>query len=182
LWRIFNTDSRSGRAWNQFRTFGPTESRFDHHPQDPPARMHADYGILYATEAYVTAFAEFFQRTRMINRTRKQLRLVEFALQEPLILLDLTGSWMLKVGGGPQIATGDRAQARKWSRVFHPAFPEIDDVCYPASLNTAWRVYALYERAERAMPSAPILYAPLADPLIAPYLSVAESATHYDVV
>jgi len=137
---------------------------------------------MYCAEAYVTAFAEFFQAERSIIRTYRTPSLVEFALEQPLTLLDLTGSWMLKVGGGPQIATGDRAQARKWSRVFYEAFPDIDGLCSPSSLNTAWRTYALYERAERAMPSAPILYAPLTEARVASYLTVAETETGYDIV
>jgi hypothetical protein len=137
---------------------------------------------MYCAEAYETAFAEFFQRQRSINRTNRKPWLVEFALAQPLTLLDLTGSWMLKVGGGPQIATGDRAQARKWSRVFYEAFPDIDGLCYPSSLNTAWRTYALYERATRGIPSAPILHAPLTAPHVARYLAVAETETGYDVI
>lgn len=137
---------------------------------------------MYCAEEYVTAFAEFFQAERSIIRTYRNPWLVELALAQPLTLLDLTGSWMLKVGGGPQIATGDRAQARKWSRVFYEAFPDIDGLCYPSSLNTAWRVYALYERARRGIPSDPILHAPLTAPHVASYLTVAETETGYDIV
>jgi hypothetical protein len=137
---------------------------------------------MYAAEAYVTAFAEFFQRQRSINRTNRKPSLAEFALAQPLTLLDLTGSWMLRLGGGPQIATGDRAQARKWSRVFYEAYPDVDGLYYPSSLNTSWRAYALYERAQRAIPAVPILHAPLTEPRVARYLSIAETETGYDVL
>lgn len=181
LWRIFYASGKYRTTWRRFRTFGPMGARFDHHPDASP-RRHKGRGILYAAQLPVAAFAEFFQDTRTIDRTNRAPHLVQFALRQPLTLLDLTGSWMLKVGGGPQIATGERSQARKWSRVFHEAYPDIDGLCYPSSLNTTWHAYALYERAERAMPSAPVFNARLTAAASRVHVAAAVRETHYDVL
>ena len=179
LWRIFPAGGAYPIVWNELRSFGPTRSRFDHHPPDPPARMHQGVGILYAGDAPVTVFAEYFQDTRLIDRRLDQPWIVQFALTAPLQLLDLTGGWPLKVGAGAAIASGERAQSRKWSRVFHEAYPGIHGLCYRSSLNPEWLAYALYERAQ---PLLPLLRAPLTDSRIVPLITQAAAATHFDPV
>lgn len=162
------------------RHFGPTGSRFDHHP--PPPRVHPDRGILYASERPETAFAEFFQATRVINRSLNKPWIVRFAIAEPLTLLDVTGVWMVKVGGGAAISSGEREQSRKWSRVFHEAYPPIDGLCYRSSLNPQWLAFALYERAQHAVPPAPQFHAPLTAFRALRLIRNAVAETHYAVV
>lgn len=182
FWRIFFRGGNHPVSWKRFRHFGPTDSRFDHHPADPPARDHPQHAILYLTEQPDAAFGEFFQKTRVINRTLGSPWIVALSLREPITLLDLTRGWTLKVGGGASIASGDRSQARKWSRVFHEAFPAIDGVCYRSSLNSEWMVLALYERARRCMPGNPLLQKRLSDANVDPLVRVAASVCNYDLV
>ncbi|HET8799009.1 MAG TPA: RES family NAD+ phosphorylase [Thermoanaerobaculia bacterium] len=182
LWRIFPAEGSHPVAWNELRSFGPSSSRFDHHPPDPPAREHPGFGLLYAADTSPAVFAEYFQATRVINRSLNRPWIVQFALTTPLKLLDVTGGWLLKVGGNAAIASGARVQSRKWSRVFHEAYPDFHGICYRSSLNPAWLAFALYERARPALPSTPVLHAPLTDSRIVPLIEAAAEATGYDVV
>lgn len=105
-----------------------------------------------------------------------------FALAAPLKLLDVTGGWMLKVGGNAAISAGPRAQSRKWSRVFHEAYPQFHGIAYRSSLNPAWLGFALYERAQPALPPSPRLHASLRNWRIVPLIREAAETTGYDVV
>lgn len=182
LWRIFPTGGRYPAAWNHFRSFGPTNSRFDHHPDDPPPRLHASHSILYAAGLPAAAFAEYFQKQRRIHRRLNRPWIVEFAVTQTLTYLDLTGGWIVKLKGGAAIASGSRKQARKWSRRFHEAFPYVDGICYRSSLNPEWLVFALYERASRAVPPEPLFRAPLTDSRVVPLIAHAVGETGYDLV
>ncbi|HEY0155857.1 MAG TPA: RES family NAD+ phosphorylase [Thermoanaerobaculia bacterium] len=182
LWRVFLEGGPHPVRWNEFRSFGPTASRFDHHPVDPPPRVHPGHGIMYAADLYSAACAEFFQAGGAINRIYNKPWLVQFALAETLTMIDLTGGWMIRAGGNAAIASGDREQARKWSRVFHEAWPDIDGICYRSSLNPQWLAFALYERAARAIPPTPLLHAPLTDSRLAPLIANAVAETGYELV
>lgn len=182
LWRIFLREGPHPVLWDEFRKFGPTGSRFDHHPDDPPRRIHPDHGILYAAERYSCAFGEFFQSGSAINRDLNKPWLVQFATIVPLTCLDLTGGWMMKVGGGAAISSGERAQARKWSRVIYSAWPGIDGICYRSSLNPDWLAFALYERAQRGIAAVPLLHAPLTDSRLSPLIAHAAAETGYDLL
>src|SRR5512139_1525033 len=80
LWRIYFRAGKRATAWNAFRYFGPTDSRFDHHTC--PKRTQ-DRGIIYATtgrDAIGTALAETFQGTRLVDRHRDEPWIVGFGL------------------------------------------------------------------------------------------------------
>lgn len=128
------------------------------------------------------AFGEFFQGTRLIDRNLQRPSIVQFAVRESISLLDVTGSWMVKVGGGAAISSGDRTQSRKWSRLFHEAFPSIDGVLYRSSLNPSWLLLALYERAHRTMPDTPNFRVLLTDPTVEHLVKRAARVCNYDVV
>lgn len=40
--RIYDAGGAHPSRWHEFRRFGPTGSRFDHHPE--PSGVHPDYG------------------------------------------------------------------------------------------------------------------------------------------
>lgn len=179
---MFATAGAYPVSWNLPRAFGPIDARFDHHPPGRSPRIHADYSILYAAEQPSAALAEFFQKTRVINRSLNRPWIAQFTLADKLTLLDLTGGWIVKQKGGAAIASGPREQARKWSRVFHAAYPHVDGICYRSSLNPEWLAVSLYERAIRALPKEPLVQAPLTDARLAPLLDFAIHETGYDLV
>lgn len=182
LWRIFAAAGPHPVTWNELRSFGPTGSRFDHHPPDPPPRVHPKLGILYAAAAPPTVFAEYFQSTGIINRRLNEPWIVQFALASPLTLLDVTGEWGIKAKAGAAIASGKREQSRKWSRAIYEAYPDIHGICYRSSLNPAWLAFALYERAKPALPPLPLLHAPLTDMRIEPLVAQAKKITDFPVI
>lgn len=76
--------------WNEFRTFGPTRSRFDHH--EPPPREHGPRGAAVSywamdgsrtpspSNPIAAVLAEVFGETRVVDRGRHSPRLVVIEL------------------------------------------------------------------------------------------------------
>ena len=67
FFRVYFRASRHPMNWRSFRTYGPTDVRFDHHLR--PAHEQ-ERGILYVAIHPRTALAEVFQRRRTINTRR----------------------------------------------------------------------------------------------------------------
>lgn len=156
-------------GWNEFRTWGPTLARFDHHPS--PEGDHPDFGILYASrgqDAFNTVLAEFFSRggdtVGPIERSRNQPTLSVFTLDGPVRVLRLESSWVARAGGNQAICSGGRAQARAWARQIHATFPRVDGLLYRSSIWGPGACLALWERAERAVPTRPDATRLLDDP------------------
>jgi len=79
-------------------------------------------------------------------------------------LLDLLGNWPTRLGASTQIGSGRRDVVRGWSRHIHEAYPGLDEVLYPSSMNASREALAFYERGESALPTRPVLHEPLAHP------------------
>jgi hypothetical protein len=149
-------------SWKGFRRFGPLGTgRFDHH--EPPPHDQ-DRGILYAADRGSAAFAECFQATRTINRSRRDPWLVCFSLDREVSLLDLGGAWPTRVGASQAINSGERSRAREWSRAIYEQYPGVEGLRYPSSMLVGAVAVALYERAEDALAGRPILHMPLTHP------------------
>lgn len=166
LWRIYFRGGAHPTAWNEFRHWGPTSSRFDHHTT--PRRVQSR-AILYAaagTDAVLTALAEVFQDARLVDRRRNEPWLAGFQLSHPVKLLDTTGLWPVRAGGSMAINSGSRARARDWSRAVYRTYDDAHGVAYPSSIVNR-PALALYERAEHAVPAHPVFHQPLAHPGLA---------------
>jgi hypothetical protein len=183
--RVFRTFFLGGAhptSWNQFRAWGPTEARFDHHL--PPPSLQAReilYGAL-GPEAGLTTLAEVFQETRVVDRSLKAPCLVAFDTGVDLRLLDLTGTWPTLAGASMALASGLRARARRWSQAIHLAFPSVDGLLYGSSMNGNQPCVALYERARRAMPAHPSFNRMLTDPILLTTLKNACAQINYVLV
>lgn len=68
LWRVHQTAGPHVTPWDELRYFGPTTSRFD--PQRPPPALPSR-GVTYAALDVPTVLAEAFQRTRVVDTTRR---------------------------------------------------------------------------------------------------------------
>lgn len=164
--RFVRVYCRSGKypcAWDEFRHFGTTKSRFDHHTDPPRSQSRA---ILYAAagpEAISTVLAEVFQETRLIDRKRNDPWVVIFDVTKPVALLDTTGHWPVRAGGNMSINSGRRDRSRAWSRAIYEAYATVEGLWYPSSITNQSCV-ALYERARPAMPPRPVLNEPLNSP------------------
>jgi hypothetical protein len=174
LWRIYFRGGDHPTAWSEFRAFGPTSSRFDHH--DPPPAVQAR-SILYGgldPHGIRTAVAEVFQQTRTVDRKRNDPWLVGFITTRDVTLLDLTGVWPTRAGASQAISTGPRRRAREWSRRIYEAYPTLEGLLYRSSMSSDHAV-ALYDRGASLIPAAPQFHRALIDPVLtAPLLQVCD--------
>jgi hypothetical protein len=163
LWRIYQRGGKYPASFGDFRFFGPTGSRFDHH--EPPPRLQA-HGIFYAADDPTTCLAETFQVTRVIDRNAGDPWLVGFETAIDLTLLDLTGAWPTRAGASMAINSGPRPRARRWSQAIYGAYATVVGLWYASSMHANQPSVALYERAARAVPGAPSFHRALSDPAI----------------
>ncbi len=166
-------------AWNEFRAWGPTRSRFDHQPR--PAGRHGSRRVAYFTygpEAFTAALGEFFQddngTVMPFDLTMRSPRVATLALVADLRLLQLASGWVTRAGGNQAIWSGARGTARDWARaIYRHHGGDVHGVAYPSSVWGPGRCATLWERAERTMPAAPLLTRALTDPTMLTPLAVA---------
>lgn len=162
LWRLYRRGGARAAEWHEFRDYGPLESmRFDHHEE--PARPQARK-ILYGAAAIATCVAEVFQEDRAVDRNRREPWLVGFELARDVTLLDLRRAWPTAAGASMALNSGGRARARRWSVRIYEDYPRVQGLWYPSSMNANQPAFALYERAEDALPDRPVFHRRLSDP------------------
>src|ERR1700675_2612849 len=78
IWRIYFQAGAHPTTWGQFRAWGPTDARFDHHVPPPSVQTREIlYGAVGPTAA-ITAIAEVFQASRVVEQARKAPTWVAF--------------------------------------------------------------------------------------------------------
>lgn len=167
LARIYFAAGPHPSQWNQFRHFGPTGARWDHHllgAHGEPAEQ--DRGVLYCAPDVDTCAAEVFQATRRIDRIRNAPTLVVFALKGPATLLDLRGRFATTIGASTAIHSGPRARARAWAHQLYDAYPHTQGIYYGSSMNGHAPAVVLNERATRAAPELPRFHRALNDDML----------------
>lgn len=167
--RVYYSRGRHPLGWNEFRHFGPLDSRWDHHllgPGDTPVQQ--DRSIYYAATDAKTCLAEFFQHTRRIDRAARSPWLVIFELSRKLDLLDLTGDFATRIGASMEIHSGTRSRARRWACDLYEAFPTLDGIFYASSMNGGEPALALTDRAEKreVFSPHPLFHRALADDVL----------------
>jgi hypothetical protein len=176
LARIYYASGPHPVAWNGFRAWGPaTNARFDHHLPDAAGKPRPQpRKILYCAKQGITCIAEVFQATRVVNRVDNDPYLCVFSPRRDLKLLDLTGRFATRMGASLAIHSGPRDRTREWARALYEAF-DHDGLLYLSAMDPGARAIALNERAEDAMPDAPLSNRPLGDPLLT---DVIDAHTH----
>lgn len=176
LARIYYASGSHPVAWNAFRSWGPARNaRFDHHLRDDAGEPHPQSRkILYCATQGITCIAEVFQSTRVVNRFDNDPYLCVFSPKRDLTLLDLTGRFATQMGASLAIHSGPRHWAREWACALYEAF-DHDGLLYLSSMDPGAPAIALNERAEDAMPDAPLSNRPLSDPLLT---DVIDAHTH----
>lgn len=166
-------------SWNEFRAWGPTRSRFDHHTLP---RGLQDRRVAYLTrgrDAFTTALAEYFQSNSggvsPINVSARRTAVTVIQPTRAVRLLNLDSGWVTRAGGNQAIRSGSRAMARRWAQEIH-RHHDVDGVAYSSSVWGPGRCIALWERAESAMPAAPTAHRLLDDPAIIDAVSAAALA------
>jgi hypothetical protein len=167
LARIYFAAGSHPSRWNQFRNFGPTAARWDHHlPNARGLGVEQSRAVFYCAPDIDTCAAEVFQATRRIDRTRNAPGLVVLALREAVTLLDLRGTFATKIGASTAIHSGPRSRARAWARELYDAYPRIQGLYYGSSMNGHAPGVVLNERAQRAMPEQPQFHRALNDDML----------------
>ena len=179
LYRIYFRDGSYPVVWSQFRYYGPTSARFDHHVLPPRVQSR---GILYAAKHPRTSLAEVFQARRTIDAHRDEPWLVGFRLTADVRLFDLTGLWSTRAGASMAINSGLRATARRWSGAFYEAYPDASGLWYGSSMHANAPCVALYERAAGALPARPSFHRALADDILRAFLEASAEALGYRLV
>ena len=117
------------------------------------------FKVLYLGQTLTTAIAETIVRDRFVGRRRHRITdeevlswgVTEIGVSEPLNLLDLTGTGLVRLGV-PTNAVKGKAQGpgQRLSEALHGADPNIDGIFYPSRL-TNQLCMAIYERATRKL-------------------------------
>lgn len=178
LWRVQRTTGTHLTPWNALRHFGPAAGcRFD--PQPPPPRPGQAQGVTYLAISPQTALAEAFQTRRLVDRHLGAPALVGLRLTRPVRLLDLSRTWPTRAGASQAISSGRRDVARHWARAIRAAFPDLEGLWYPSSMDGGGYCLVLWNPAGDALPDAPVLSRPLTDPALADRLAGAAARLGY---
>lgn len=168
-------------AWNEFRSWGPTRSRFDHHTL--PVRSHPTRRVAYVTHgatAFTAALAEYFQDdgggVLPLALTFRRPAASVIDLVADVRLLNLDRGWVTRAGGNQAIGTGSRVRSRQWARAIYRHHSDIAGLAYRSSVWGPGLCVALWERAEGAFPHAPEATRTLDDPYLA--VPIAAAAIH----
>lgn len=178
LWRVHRTSGEHVVPWNALRHYGPVAScRFD--PQPPPPRPDQADGVTYLAITAQTALAEAFQTRRVVDRHLGAPALVGLRLTRPVRLLDLSRTWPTRAGASQALSSGRRDVAQAWARRLREAFPDVEGLWYPSSMDGGGLCLALWTPAADALPDAPVLSRLLADPALADRLAAAAGRLGY---
>jgi len=182
LARVYFSGGAHPTRWSEFRQYGPTNARFDHHLLDKRGEPWIqERSVLYCARNAVTCFAEVFQQTRRIDRVRDAPWLAIFKLQRAVRLLDLTGTYPTRVGASMAINTGSRVRAREWTQCFYEAYDDSHGIYYASSMHANQPAIVLNDRAEtsKALPAHPRFNRALADDALLNVLKHTAAALGY---
>ncbi len=182
LARVYFSGGAHPTRWSEFRQYGPTNDRFDHHLLDKRGEPWIQERlVLYCARNAVTCFAEVFQQTRRIDRVRDAPWLAIFELQRAVRLLDLTGTYPTRVGASMAINSGSRMRAREWAQRFYEIHDDLHGIYYASSMHANQPAIALNDRAEKtkSMPAHPKFNRALADDALLDTLKHAAAALGY---
>lgn len=183
LFRIHATSGDYPYRWDEYRSWGPSNSRWD--PQPPPADDYPDHGVLYAAADTSTAFGEIFQDDRVIDLREGDRHLSGWDPVRELVLLDLTDTWPLRNGGFADLMTAEKGTCRSWAREIHAqlsvAGPRVDGL-YTESTVTNRPVITLWRNAGDSFPPAPALSRELSHTDLVGIVEDAKADTGFEVV
>lgn len=80
------------------------------------------------------------------------------------------------------LSTGSRVRAQRWSQAIYDAYPEIQGLWYPSSMDANRPAVALYERAQLAIPQNHVLHCALADSRLLADLVRIATALNYALI
>lgn len=170
LLRIYASAGKPTTRWWEFRRWGPTAARFDHHPDGPSRLGHSVWYAALETPddngqptGLATVLAERFQDTRTVPARSRNISLAICNPAKTLTLLNLEPDWLTQAGGNAAIASGPRHQSRKWARAIRHTYPRIDGLIWQSSVFRPGVAIVLWDQPRPALAPNPLLNRPLAD-------------------
>lgn len=109
------------------------------------------YGILYLGQDSHTCFVECFARTHTKAVDEQELKNRNlFAIQSgrPLVLVDLSGKGLVRLGADSRLTTGRYSQARKWVQRIWEMGPSVDGICYRSRMDNGRHCYGLFDHVQ----------------------------------
>lgn len=110
------------------------------------------YGILYVGEDEYAAFIECYGRAHGVRGVEesalRQRDLVCISSDRPLVLIDLTGSGLVKLGADARLASGPYLKARQWSQAIWEHPQQVDGLKYHSRHDDVRIYYGLFNRAQ----------------------------------
>jgi RES domain len=110
------------------------------------------YGIMYVGEDQFGTWAECYARVlgdKGVNKKALQERdLYIITSDRPLILADLTGSSLTKIGVDARISSGSRQMSRKWAKAIYLHPQKVDGIRYRSRHDDSRYLYGLFDRCE----------------------------------
>lgn len=188
LGRIFFRGGMHPASWDEFRFWGPGQSRYDPHLPNAAGRPTlCPRGVLYAAGAaspgaLAVCLAEVFQETRIIDTTDRAPWFVVFKTVRDMSLLDMRGLWPTRAGASAAINSGAKSRARRGARLIYDVWPHLDGIIYSSSMGGNSDAVALFERAASAIPASPLFHRPLTDPSLSSPLLAAAGTINYGIL
>ncbi len=110
----------------------------------------ASYGILYAAQNEGGAFIETFGRTlgiKTVSQTALQQRnLFTITSDRPLIIVDIWGVNLTKLGVDARLSSGDYQISRAWAQAIYNHPQKVDGICYHSRHDDPEICCGLFER------------------------------------
>ena len=161
LWRVYSRGGDHPVRWNEMREFGPvSEMRFDPH-RFGKGRMQPGIGVYYSATEAVTALAESYSRTKVIDRKTGTPAITRWTPERPLQLVDLTSTAVTHISVAAVQMTGTTARSRALARALYEQHgADIDGIYARSSVNNGTNVI-LFSRGVSAFPALPQVDSPL---------------------
>lgn len=124
--------------------FDRTDKGFDGQQQE--------YGILYVGADEYAAFIECFGRTHgargVAELTLQQRNLIRITSSRPLVLADLTGNGLVKLGADARLASGSYLMARKWAQAIYAHPQQVDGIRYHSRHDDTRFCWGLFDKSQ----------------------------------
>lgn len=109
------------------------------------------YGILYVGADEYAAFIECFGRAHgargVAELTLRQRNLVRITSVRPLVLADLTGNGLVKLGADARLASGSYLMARKWAQAIWQHPQQVDGIRYHSRHDDTRLCWGLFDKS-----------------------------------
>lgn len=113
------------------------------------------YDILYVGADEYTAFIECFGRVHgargVAELALRQRNLFRITLTRPLVLADLTGNGLVKLGADARLASGSYLMARKWAQAIWQHPQQVDGIRYHSRHDDTRLCWGLLDKSRSVL-------------------------------